>query len=99
MSAASIEYLAKALFKLVGVDPTSLNPIVLIPKILEAQGIDPEQAQDAFNRVRELILDIEQNHAQINLRLIAIMDHLKINDPVRKDELQIETLKENENGH
>lgn len=98
MNAASLEYLMKSLFKLIGVSPESLNPIVLIPQLLASQGIEPEHAKQAFEKVQRLLIDTEQNQAHTNMRLIAILNHLGIEDPVSRETNEPLTIEENQNG-
>lgn len=96
MSAAALEYMLKPILKMIGVKPEDLNPSILIPQLLASQGISPEDAQQIVTKAQRILLDYEANQEQINMRLIAILTHMGIDDPVTT--LKIETLEGNDNA-
>jgi hypothetical protein len=83
MSAAHV-YMIRTLLKALGVDASELEL-----KVAEAQKVIVEFDLDQLRQALRMILDYQENQAQINSRLIAIMNHLGIVDPALIAQLAI----------
>lgn len=95
MSAAH-EYMIKTLLKAFGISMDDLHPANIIPKLIETAGLDQEQMQMIVLKAQQILIDYDRNQVQLNMRLQAIMDALKIVDPVLLASIQIQE-RENEN--
>lgn len=76
------EYMIKTLLKAFGISVDDLKPSTLIPQLLASQNIDPAQVQNIVANAQRILVDYERNQAQNEMRMIAIINHLGIVDPV-----------------